>query len=159
MHLVPLAGTGDSVSYYSVDSFAREAGIDIRAIPACLRILAENVLRNVGHNGVTAADLESLLRWTPAAPETLAVPFHPARVLMQDYTGIPALVDLAALRDAMWQQGRDPARINPQIPVDLVIDHSLIVDAAGRRARRRTHAVPSARAGNAPHCARTRARC
>ncbi|APV51345.1 aconitate hydratase 1 [Betaproteobacteria bacterium GR16-43] len=132
MHLVPLAISGDPISYFSVDSFAREAGIDVRAIPGCLRILAENALRHVGHNGVTASDVEGLLRWNPAATESLAVPFHPARVLMQDYTGIPSLVDLAALRDAMQRQGHDPSRINPQIPVDLVIDHSLIVDTAGR---------------------------
>ncbi len=99
--------------------------------PYCLRVLAENVARHVGHNGVTAADLIRTLAWSPDANASIEVPFHPSRVLMQDYTGIPALVDLAALRDGMAAQGGDPMRINPRIPVDLVIDHSLIVDSAG----------------------------
>jgi aconitate hydratase len=99
--------------------------------PYCLRILAENVLRHVGHNGVTAADLARVLAWSPSTRDAIEVPFHPARVLMQDYTGIPSLVDLAALRHALAGLGGDPARINPRIPVDLVIDHSLIVDSAG----------------------------
>jgi aconitate hydratase len=100
--------------------------------PWSLRILAENVLRNLGRNEVTQAHLEALLEWSPRLKEAIEVPFHPARVLMQDYTGIPTLVDLAALRDGMADLGGDPLRVNPQIPVDLVIDHSLRVDAAGR---------------------------
>ncbi|MCJ0764132.1 aconitate hydratase AcnA [Variovorax sp. CYS-02] len=100
-------------------------------MPFCLRILAENVLRHIGHNDVSDADLERLAAWQPDGA-LIEVPFHPARVLMQDYTGIPALVDLAALRDASSQLGVDPLAVNPQIPLDLVIDHSLIVDYAGR---------------------------
>jgi aconitate hydratase len=72
------------------------------------------------------------LAWSPGSSATIEIPFHPARVLMQDYTGIPSLVDLAALRDAMAKLGGDPTKINPQIPVDLVIDHSLMVDVAGK---------------------------
>jgi aconitate hydratase len=102
------------------------------SLPFCLRVLAENVLRHQGRNGLDRADLERTLGWKPAMPAAIEVPFHPARVLMQDYTGIPSLVDLAALRHAMHARGGDASRVSPRIPVDLVIDHSMIVDASGR---------------------------
>jgi aconitate hydratase len=119
-------------SYFSLAAAPGATPERIAVLPFCLRVLAENVLRNIGHNGVTNTDLAAILAWSPESRDTIAVPFHPARVLMQDYTGIPSLVDLAALRDAMAKLGGDPKRINPHIPVDLVIDHSLSVDAAGR---------------------------
>ncbi|MDQ0475223.1 aconitate hydratase AcnA [Labrys wisconsinensis] len=100
-------------------------------LPFVVRILLENVLRHVGRNDVTMDDAVRLAGWDPAAEAVTEVPFHPARVLMQDYTGIPTLVDLAAMRDAMAALGHDARIVNPQIPVDLVIDHSLIVDEAG----------------------------
>jgi aconitate hydratase len=120
------------MSYFSLAAAPGATPERIASLPFCLRVLAENVLRHVGHNGVTEADLAAILGWSPAGTGTIAVPFHPARVLMQDYTGIPSLVDLAALRDAMAKLGGDPRRISPHIPVDLVIDHSLEVAASGR---------------------------
>ncbi|MBC5764550.1 aconitate hydratase AcnA [Ramlibacter albus] len=114
-------------------SLAAAAGGEaaVARLPYCLRVLAENVLRHIGTNGVTQDDFARLVNWSPAQAEAVEVPFHPARVLMQDYTGIPSLVDLAMLRDGMRDASGDPTRVNPRIPVDLVIDHSLIVDAAG----------------------------
>ncbi len=103
----------------------------LRRLPYCLRVLVENILRNTGRNDVGQGDLDGLMAWRPDGP-LVEVPFHPARVLMQDYTGIPSLVDLAALRDASVRLGVDPLAVNPHIPLDLVIDHSLIVDHAGR---------------------------
>lgn len=100
-------------------------------LPYCIRVLAENVLRHIGRNGVSEQDLALLLAWLPKQEHSIEVPFHPARVLMQDYTGIPSLVDLAMLRDGIAEAGGDCGRVNPRIPVDLVIDHSLIVDSAG----------------------------
>jgi len=128
--LVPLpsgAALFHDIGHASPDGHAQRG-----RLPFCLRVLAENVLRHQGHNGVEPADLARLLAWSPQDAEAVEVPFHPARVLMQDYTGIPALVDLAALRDASQRLGVPPEAVNPQIPVDLVIDHSLIVDHAGR---------------------------
>jgi aconitate hydratase len=100
-------------------------------LPFVVRVLLENVMRNVGRNDVKSDDVIRLAGWDPAGAAVMEVPFHPARVLMQDYTGIPTLVDLAAMRDAMAKLGRNERAVNPQIPVDLVIDHSLIVDEAG----------------------------
>lgn len=117
--------------YFSVPGLQREGVGRSSRLPFCLRILAENVLRNIGQSDLSWEDLDRLLKWNASTAQTLEVPFHPARVLMQDYTGIPTLVDLAALRDGMAKLGQSPARINPQIAVDLVIDHSLIVDQAG----------------------------
>ncbi|WP_427305988.1 aconitate hydratase AcnA [Cupriavidus sp. H39] len=117
--------------FYSIAATTSGGADAIARLPFCLRALAENVLRHIGTNDVEEADLRHLLAWRPELEDVIAVPFHPARVLMQDYTGIPALVDLAALRDAIVAQGQAATRINPRIPVDLVIDHSLIVDQAG----------------------------
>ncbi|MES2184090.1 MAG: aconitate hydratase AcnA [Pseudomonadota bacterium] len=114
---------------YSLRSVVDSARLS--RLPYCLRVLAENVLRHIGHNDVAQADLDRLAGWSADGP-LIEVPFHPARVLMQDYTGIPSLVDLAALRDASSLLGLDPLAVNPHIPLDLVIDHSLIVDYAGR---------------------------
>src|ERR1035437_3371136 len=104
--------------------------------PATVKILLENVLRHAGHGIVHEADVTTLAGWKPgasAAPETAAVeiPFMPARVIMQDFTGVPAVVDLAAMRDAMAELGGDPSRVNPLVPADLVIDHSVQVDHYG----------------------------
>jgi len=126
--LRPVGGTG--TRGYSLAAAAGD-GAALARLPYCVRVLAENVLRHLGRNGVAEADLARLLAWSPQQAQAIEVPFHPARVLMQDYTGIPSLVDLAMLRDGMREAGGDCGRVNPRIPVDLVIDHSLIVDAAG----------------------------
>jgi aconitate hydratase len=104
---------------------------DISRLPYSLKVLLENVLRLEDGETVTTADIEALASWDPNAEPSIEIPFQPARVLMQDFTGVPAVVDLAAMRDAMAEIGGDPAAINPLVDVDLVIDHSVQVDAFG----------------------------
>ena len=96
-----------------------------------IRVLLENLLRHVDGWSVSEEDVEVLALRDPFPPSPREIAFRPARVLMQDFTGVPAVVDLAAMRDAMRAMGGDPARINPLVPVDLVIDHSVMVDAFG----------------------------
>ena len=107
------------------------AGVDISRLPYSLRILLEDLLRNEDGVTVTRDDIEALARWSPKNPPIREIAFTPARVLLQDFTGVPAVVDLAAMRDAMAELGGDPARINPLQPVELVVDHSVQVDAFG----------------------------
>jgi aconitate hydratase len=104
---------------------------DVARLPYSLKVLLENVLRLEDGETVTSADVEAIASWDPAADPSVEIPFQPARVLMQDFTGVPAVVDLAAMRDAMAEIGGDPAAINPLVDVDLVIDHSVQVDAFG----------------------------
>ena len=104
----------------------------IGRLPFSIKVLVESALRNVDGFGVTEEDVAVLASWTPKTANTKEIPFLPARVLLQDFTGVPCLVDLAAMRDAMKNVGGDPRKINPQVPVDLVIDHSVQVDAFGR---------------------------
>ncbi|HJW21171.1 MAG TPA: aconitase family protein, partial [Candidatus Limnocylindrales bacterium] len=96
-----------------------------------LKILLENVLRHAGGGVVSAEDVEALARWRPGVGGEAEIPFMPARVILQDFTGVPAVVDLAAMRDAMAELGGDPGRVNPLVAADLVIDHSVQVDAFG----------------------------
>ena len=100
-------------------------------LPFSLKILLENLLRHEDGVTVTGADVEALVAWDPAAEPDREIAFAPARMLMQDFTGVPAVVDLAAMRDAMRALGGDPARVNPLIPAELVIDHSVIADFYG----------------------------
>jgi aconitate hydratase len=106
-------------------------GIDIHRLPYSLRILLEDLLRTEDGVTVTRDDIEALARWSPASPPAREIAFTPARVLLQDFTGVPAVVDLAAMRDAMAELGGDPGKINPLQPVELVVDHSVQVDAFG----------------------------
>jgi aconitate hydratase A / 2-methylisocitrate dehydratase len=106
-------------------------GHSVDRLPFALRILLENLLRHEDGESVTAEDIEALAAWDPAATPSREIAFRPGRVLMQDFTGVPAVVDLAAMRDAMAELGGDPARINPLQPAELVIDHSIQVDAYG----------------------------
>jgi aconitate hydratase len=107
------------------------AGFDLTRLPYSLRILLENLLRHEDGVSVTAEDIATLASWSPSATEPRELAFTPARVLMQDFTGVPAVVDIAAMRDAMAALGGDPALVNPLLPVELVIDHSMQVDAYG----------------------------
>ncbi|MCS6889958.1 MAG: aconitase family protein, partial [Chloroflexus sp.] len=118
---------------YTILSLARlERHFPLSHLPVSLRILLENLLRHEDGETTTAREIEAVARWRPGpAPET-EIAFMPARVLMQDFTGVPCVVDLAAMRDAMQRLGGDPARINPLIPTELVIDHSVQVDHFGR---------------------------
>ncbi|HEX3424613.1 MAG TPA: aconitate hydratase AcnA, partial [Acidimicrobiales bacterium] len=113
---------------------------DIGRLPFSLKILLENLLRHEGGAAVTAADVEALTRWDPAAEPSQEISFAPARILLQDFTGVPAVVDLAAMRDAMAAMGGDADLVNPLVPAELVIDHSVVADIAG---------VPEAFARNA----------
>ncbi|MBI3746078.1 MAG: aconitate hydratase, partial [Chloroflexi bacterium] len=96
-----------------------------------LKVLLENALRHAGRGIVEPADVERLASWRPGTGGEAEIPFMPSRVVLQDFTGVPAVVDLAAMRDAMADLGGDPARVNPLVPADLVIDHSVQVDAFG----------------------------
>jgi aconitate hydratase len=119
---------------YEIFRLAALAGhFDVAGLPFSLKVLLENLLRTEGTGTVRAADIEALAGWDPAAQPSIEIAFTPARVLMQDLTGVPAVVDLAAMRDAMAQMGGDPAKINPLAPAELVIDHSVQVDAFGTR--------------------------
>ncbi len=106
-------------------------GIDLHRLPFSLRILLENLLRYEDGKSVTADDIEFLAKWDPKAEPSREISWMPARVLMQDFTGVPAVVDLAAMRDAMKMLGGDPQKINPLQPAELVIDHSVQVDEYG----------------------------
>src|SRR5262249_31479519 len=105
-----------------------------------LKILLENLLRNEDGLTVRPQDVEALAKWDPRALPSTEIAFMPARVLLQDFTGVPAIVDLAAMRDAMRQMGGDPRRINPLLPAELVIDHSVQVDDYGSSRAFRTNA-------------------
>ena len=115
--------------YYSMSGLD-ENGIDTSHLPYSIRILLEGALR--GNDGflITEQDVRNIANWQPNA-ERGEIPFRPSRVILQDFTGVPAVVDLAALRDAMVEMGGDPSKVNPQVPVDLVIDHSVQVDVSG----------------------------
>jgi aconitate hydratase len=126
--LKPLSGFG--VSYYSLAALAEQGGYDFSRMPFSVKVLLESLLRMQGHPAYTPEHLKQLCNWSPTA-ELVELPFMPARVLLQDFTGVPCVVDLAALRSAMKKAGKDPARIEPQVPVDLVVDHSVQLDSAG----------------------------
>lgn len=117
------------LNYWSLSAL-QEAGFHIESLPFSIRILLENALRNFDDFGITKEHVETLASWTPE-PSDKDIPFKPARVLMQDFTGVPAVVDIASLRAEAVRKGKDPQKINPLIPVDLVIDHSVQVDYFG----------------------------
>jgi aconitate hydratase len=108
-----------------------KTGVNLTRLPFSLRILLENLLRHEDGRTVTADDIKFLASWDPNAEPSREIAYMPARVLMQDFTGVPAIVDLAAMRDAMSVLGGDPEKINPLQPAELVIDHSVQVDEFG----------------------------
>jgi aconitate hydratase len=112
---------------------ALQSRYDVARLPFSLKILLENLLRTEGNGSVEAADIEALATWDAKAEPSKEIAFTPARVVMQDFTGVPAVVDLAAMRDAMADLGGDAGRINPLVPAELVIDHSVQVDVFGTR--------------------------
>jgi aconitate hydratase len=121
---------GRSYEIHRLDALQQR--FDVARLPYSIKVLLENVLRLEDGESVTAADVEAIATWEAAAEPSIEIPYQPARVLMQDFTGVPAVVDLAAMRDAMADEiGGDPAAINPLVDVDLVIDHSVQVDAFG----------------------------
>jgi aconitate hydratase len=122
---------GRSYEVFRLD--ALQERFDVARLPYSIKVLLENVLRLEDGVSVSKADVEAIASWDAAAEPSVEIPFQPARVLMQDFTGVPAVVDLAAMRDAMEQIGGDPTAINPLVDVDLVIDHSVQVDAFGNQ--------------------------
>jgi aconitate hydratase len=121
---------GKAYAYYSLDAAAAQIG-DISRLPYSMKVLFENLLRFEDGSTVTVADLKALVGWLQTGKSDHEINYRPARVLMQDFTGVPCVVDLAAMRDAMTKLGGDPQKINPLVPVDLVIDHSVMVDEFG----------------------------
>jgi aconitate hydratase len=119
---------GRRLEIFRLDALER---YDVARLPYSLKVLLENLLRTEDGTTVTAQDIEALANWDAAAPASIEIAFTPSRVLMQDFTGVPAIVDLAAMRDAMDELGGDPRLINPLVPVELVIDHSIQVDVFG----------------------------
>ncbi|MDP6661799.1 MAG: aconitate hydratase AcnA [Candidatus Thalassarchaeaceae archaeon] len=121
---------GSTASFANLNALEREAACNLKKLPVSIRILLESALRNCDGFLVSEDDVRRIAAWSPTMTPT-EIPFSPSRVLLQDFTGVPAVVDIAALRDAMVALGGDPERVNPQVPVDLVIDHSVQVDVSG----------------------------
>jgi aconitate hydratase len=127
-----LAVGGKTYTYYSLQAAERNGLPNVSRLPFSLKVIIENMLRNEDGRSTSKADIEGAAQWAQnKGSAEMEIAFRPARVLMQDFTGVPAVVDLAAMRDAMKNLGGDPQKINPLVPVDLVIDHSVIVDAFG----------------------------
>lgn len=126
--LATLKAQSGTYHIYRLDALEKAGLCQLDRIPYSVRILIESLLRQVNGQEITTADIEALANWGGDSQRQPEVPFLPARVIMQDFTGVPAIVDLAAMRAALHRAGGDPARINPSLPVDLVIDHSLQVD-------------------------------
>jgi aconitate hydratase len=126
-----LTAGGKTVDYYSLAKVAAKLG-DVSRLPFSMKVLLENLLRfEDGGFTVSTADIQALIDWQKDPKSTTEIQYRPARVLLQDFTGVPCVVDLAAMRDAMTKLGGDPSKINPLVPVHLVIDHSVMVDEFG----------------------------
>ncbi|WP_288404713.1 aconitase family protein, partial [uncultured Deinococcus sp.] len=119
--------SGQTLYFYNLNKLQ---GFDVTRLPVSIKVLLESVLREANDYDVRREDVETVAKWSAENPE-VEIPFKPARVILQDFTGVPAVVDLAAMRTAMVSLGGDPSKINPLIPVDLVIDHSVQVDEFG----------------------------
>src|SRR6476620_11817374 len=124
-----LTSGGKEHTIYRLDALQSEW--DVARLPFSLKVLLENLLRTEGNGSVSKEDIEALAGWDASAEPSDEIAFTPARVVMQDFTGVPAIVDLAAMRDAMADLGGDAAKINPLVPAELVIDHSVQVDVFG----------------------------
>jgi aconitate hydratase len=118
---------GKAYDYFSIPEAAKALG-DVSRLPVSLKVLLENVLRFEDGKSYVVADAQSVVDWVKTASSTKEVPFKPSRILMQDFTGVPGVVDLAAMRDGITKLGGNPQKVNPLVPVDLVIDHSVMVD-------------------------------
>jgi len=126
-----LQANGQTYCYFDIQRLDAEGIADTRRLPFSIRILVENLLRKMDGRIVRETDLRNIAGWQKSYPSPVEIPYHPARVLMQDFTGVPAVVDLAAMRDAVAILGGDPQKVNPIVPVDLVVDHSVQVDFFG----------------------------
>src|ERR1019366_4239751 len=126
-----IATTSGHAALYRLDTLEKSGRGTVSRLPFSIKVLLEALLRNCDGTLVTEEDVTSLAKWNAKSPAAREVPFKPARVILQDFTGVPAVVDLAAMRSAMKRLGGNPAKINPLVPVDLVIDHSVQVDYFG----------------------------
>jgi aconitate hydratase len=124
-------GSGKAI-IYRLSKLVQDGVGQVDRLPFSMKIMLENVLRNLDGNAVSEEDVKNIAGWDPDNMLDIEIPYIPARVILQDFTGVPAVVDLAALRSAMARIGGDPQKINPVVPVDLVIDHSVQVDVFGR---------------------------
>ncbi len=125
-------GSGEAV-IYRLSALEREGVANISRLPFSIKVLLEAALRQADGFEITQEAVETIARWSPETAGTVEIPFKPARVVLQDFTGVPSVVDLAALRSAMARLGGDPKKVNPVVPVDLVIDHSVQVDRFGSK--------------------------
>jgi aconitate hydratase len=123
--------SGKSYAYYSLPELGRTLGLDLSRLPVSIRIVLESVLRNCDGTRIAARDVETLARYNARKPAEEEIPFVVARIVLQDFTGVPLLVDLAAMRSAVAELGGNPKIIEPLVPVDLVVDHSVQVDYVG----------------------------
>ena len=126
--VLDVAGTEYQV--YRLDAVTGE-GLDVASLPYSLKVLLENLLRTEDGANITSEDILALAGWDADADPSKEIQFTPARVIMQDFTGVPCVVDLATMREAMGELGGDPSRINPLAPAEMVIDHSVIADVFG----------------------------
>lgn len=122
-----------SYSYFDIAAIAKAQNTKIERLPYSIRILVENLLRKFDGQKVCETDVKNICGWQKTYKFPVEIPYHPARVLMQDFTGVPAVVDLAAMRDAVQALGGDSAKVNPRVPVELVVDHSVQLDFSGTR--------------------------
>ena len=117
--------------FYDIKKIALEHNVDLSTLPYTIRVLLENVARNSKPENLEN-NIKNILNWNQNSDKT--VDFYPSRIILQDLTGVPAIVDLASLRSAAKKMGLDPEKINPEIPVDMVVDHSVQIDRAGNAA-------------------------
>src|SRR5690606_25380522 len=117
--------------FYSLPALGKALGIDVQRLPISIRIVLESVLRNCDGKKITERHVKELAGWKPKAPRTTEIPFVVARVVLQDFTGVPLLADIAAMRSVADRMGKNPKKIEPMVPVDLVVDHSVMIDYFG----------------------------
>jgi aconitate hydratase len=130
-HTLKTLNGNKAYQYYSLPEFEKKEKCSLQRLPISIRVMLESLLRNCDGKRVKEEHVRALAAWNAKKPQDLDVPFVVARVILQDFTGVPLLVDLAAMRDAVAQKGIDPESIEPQVPVDLIVDHSVQVDLAG----------------------------
>jgi len=123
----------NTAKYYSLPELGKQLGVDVQSLPVSIRIVLESVLRNCDGKKITEEHVRQLANWQPVAKREDEIPFVVARVVLQDFTGVPLLADLAAMRAVADKMGRDPKRIEPLVPVDLVVDHSVMIDYFGTK--------------------------
>ena len=131
--LAEFSSGGTTHAYHSLPALAAAGHPRLSKLPVSIRLVLESLLRNCDGKRVTEQAVRDLADWKPVAVRTEEIPFVVARIVLQDFTGVPLLVDLAAMRDAMAVAGKDPAKIEPLVPVDLVVDHSVQVDFFGSK--------------------------